>query len=103
MRTRTTRFVLLFLALSGSARAGDWPGWRGPRGDGVSDERDVPVKWSATENIAWKTPIPGKGHSSPIVWGDRVFVTTCLEDDAQRPDDPARRMLLCLDRRDGTI
>jgi outer membrane protein assembly factor BamB len=103
MRTRTTGFILLFLGLSAAVRAGDWPGWRGPRGDGVSDDKDVPVMWSATDNIAWKTPIPGKGHSSPIVWGDRVFVTTCLEEDAKRPDDKARRMLLCLNRREGAV
>jgi outer membrane protein assembly factor BamB len=103
MRLRTICLGVLVLALAGAARAGDWPGWRGPRGDGVSDEKDTPIKWSATENVAWKTAIPGKGHSSPIVWGDRVFLTTCIEEDAKRPDDKARRMLLCLDRRDGAI
>jgi outer membrane protein assembly factor BamB len=70
--------------------------WRGPLGDGRSLENTVPVKWSATENIAWKTRIPGKGHSSPIVWGDRVFVTTALEETGERA-------LLCVDRRDGKI
>jgi outer membrane protein assembly factor BamB len=94
---------LVLLVLAHTARAGDWPGWRGPRGDGTSDEGTVPVRWSATDNIAWKTPIPGKGHSSPIVCGDRVFVTTCVEEDAKRPDDKARRLLLCLDRRDGRV
>ncbi len=79
-----------------AAPAEEWPGWRGPRGDGTSAETNVPVRWSKTENIAWKTPIPGKGHSSPVVWGDRVFLTTCLEKEQQR-------VLLCLDRRDGKI
>ncbi|HZU38551.1 MAG TPA: PQQ-binding-like beta-propeller repeat protein, partial [Gemmataceae bacterium] len=59
-----------------------------------SDEKNVPVHWSATDNVCWKTPIPGKGHSSPVVWGDRIFLTTCLEQQQQRT-------LLCLDRRDG--
>jgi len=95
--------AVLVLAFSGAAQAGDWPGWRGPRGDGTSADTDVPIKWSGSDNVAWKTPIPGKGHSSPIVWGDRVFVTTCREQDAPRPDDKARRMLLCLDRREGTV
>jgi outer membrane protein assembly factor BamB len=103
MRTTTLALTLSLLVCGGAARAGDWPGWRGPRGDGSSDEKDVPVKWGATDNVAWKAPIPGKGHSSPIVWGDRVFLTTCLEEDARRPDDKARRMLLCLDRRDGRV
>jgi outer membrane protein assembly factor BamB len=103
MRLPTTCLGLLALALAAPASAGDWPGWRGPHGDGHADDKDVPVKWSATDNVAWKTPIPGKGHSSPVVSGDRVFLTTCLEEDARRPDDPARRLLLCLDRRDGKV
>lgn len=74
----------------------EWPSWRGPRGDGTSRETNVPVRWSATENVLWKVPIPGKGHSSPIVWGDRLFVTTCNE-------RAKTRLLLCLDRRDGKV
>jgi outer membrane protein assembly factor BamB len=88
--------TLLALLIVSSARAEDWPQWRGPRLDGTSTETNVPTHWSATENIRWKTPIPGKGHSSPIVWGDRVFVTTCLE--AQQ-----KRMLLCIDRVSGKV
>jgi outer membrane protein assembly factor BamB len=80
------------------ARAGDtnWPQWRGPAGDGQSAETNLPLRWSATENIAWKTPIPGKGHSSPIVWEDRIFLTTCVESEL-------KRQLLCLDRLSGKI
>jgi outer membrane protein assembly factor BamB len=103
MRLTTICLGALVLAFSGPARAGDWPGWRGPHGDGTSAEKGVPIKWSATDNVAWKTAIPGKGHSSPIVCGDRVFLTTCLEEDARLPDDPAPRLLLCLDRRDGAL
>lgn len=77
-------------------RAENWPGWRGPRGDGISFEQNLPLTWSETKNIRWKTPIPGKGHSSPIIWGERVFVTTCLEEKGER-------VLLCLNRRDGAI
>jgi outer membrane protein assembly factor BamB len=87
---------LAIVMLTATATAGEWPGWRGPRGDGTSDESDVPIHWSKTENIHWKVPIPGKGHSSPIVWGDRVFVTTCVEKER-------KRLLLCLDCRDGKI
>jgi outer membrane protein assembly factor BamB len=86
----------LVLVLAAGAPAEDWPGWRGPRGDGTSTEKGIPLHWSKTDNIAWKVPIPGKGHSSPIVSGDRIFVTTCLEKEE-------KRLLLCLDRRDGKL
>lgn len=56
-----------------------WPQWRGPRGQGISEDPDLPSAWSATENVRWKTAIPGRGHSSPVVWGNRVFITTALE------------------------
>jgi outer membrane protein assembly factor BamB len=57
----------------------NWPQWRGPEGQGISAERDLPWQWTASENVAWKTAIPGRGHSSPIVWGGRVFLTTAIE------------------------
>ena len=56
-----------------------WPRWRGPSGQGVATGGGYPDTWSATENVLWKTPVPGSGNSSPIVWGDRVFVTTAYE------------------------
>jgi hypothetical protein len=93
---------LLLLLLSPAsvllAQTENWPGWRGPRGDGTSLEADVPAKWNGAtgENIAWKTEIPGSGHSSPIVWEDRVLVVTCLENKSERT-------LLCLDRTTGKI
>jgi outer membrane protein assembly factor BamB len=95
--------VLAAAPAPASDRTGDWPGWRGPRGDGTSADKGVPVTWSDTENVAWKTEIPGRGYSSPIVSGDRVFLTTCMEEDAKQSGDPVRRLLLCLDRRDGKI
>lgn len=54
----------------------DWPWWRGPNRNGIGDETPVPTKLSVTESVIWKTPVPGRGHSSPIVVGDRVFLTT---------------------------
>jgi outer membrane protein assembly factor BamB len=63
----------------GEAKGGNWPQWRGPEGQGVSVETGVPTEWSATKNIKWKTPIAGRGHSSPIVWGKRIFLTTALD------------------------
>ena len=88
-------FIPLYFAVV-TLSAENWPGWRGPNGDGISNEKIVPKKWSNTKNIAWKKPIQGKGHSSPIVWGDRVFVTTSLTDQNER-------RLLCLDRLTGKI
>jgi outer membrane protein assembly factor BamB len=84
------------LLVAPAAQAEEWPCWRGPRRDGTSLETNVPLRWSQTENVAWKVPIPGIGHSSPIVWGDHLFVTTCLENEQQR-------LLLCLDRRTGKV
>src|SRR5438876_707177 len=94
--------TLTFFLLIPVAHAEDWPGWRGPRGDGSSLETDLPVTWGKTDNIAWKTGLPGIGHSSPVVHGDRVFVTSCLFSNKRR--EPAKdRVLLCLDRKDGTV
>jgi len=76
--------------------ADPWPAFRGPRCDGVSSEtKPFPLKWSATENVAWATPLPGAGHSSPIVWNDRIFLTSCIEKTGER-------LLLCLNT-DGKI
>ena len=96
MFARTVSIVALGIALSSPAWAENWPLWRGPRGDGTSPEKNIPTQWSPTQNIAWKTAIPGKGHASPIVWNDRVFVVTADKDKKQR-------LLLCLDRSDGKI
>ncbi len=92
--SRTTLCAVSLLATACALRAEEWPGWRGPRGDGTSTETGIPLRWSATEKVRWKAEIPGKGHSSPVVWGDRVFVTTCEEDTGER-------ILLCLDARGG--
>src|SRR5262245_19638360 len=56
----------------------NWPQWRGPEGQGISTEKGLPTEWSSTRNVMWKTPIAGRGHSSPIIWGDRIFLTTAL-------------------------
>jgi len=78
-----TRGLLLLLILTclggfGNAQT-NWPQWRGTGGSGISTETGVPLEWSESKNIAWKTAIPGRGHSSPIVWGDRIFLTTSIE------------------------
>jgi len=76
-------------------RAESWPGWRGPRGDGTCVEQGVPTNWDPAGAI-WKTELPGKGHASPIVWGNRVFTVTGMTAAKQR-------VLLCIDRTDGNV
>ncbi|MCA1567478.1 MAG: PQQ-binding-like beta-propeller repeat protein [Acidobacteria bacterium] len=71
--------VFAFAAPAVEAKGGNWPQWRGPEGQGVSVETGLPTEWSATKNIKWKTPIAGRGHSSPIVWGKKIFLTTAVE------------------------
>jgi outer membrane protein assembly factor BamB len=82
--------IMLAVALCGSLSAADWPQWRGPHGTGATDEKDLPVKWSATENVAWKAAIGGLGVSSPIVAGDRVFVTSQIGTGVRRPGNHPR-------------
>lgn len=71
--------VLLLDSTVRASGGSNWPQWRGPSGQGVSAEKNLPKEWSATKNIKWKTPIAGRGHSSPIVWGNRIFLTTAIE------------------------
>ncbi|MDQ3802929.1 MAG: PQQ-binding-like beta-propeller repeat protein [Acidobacteriota bacterium] len=92
MRRRFLVFCCAALLAPGAALAGNWPQWRGPAMNGVSDERDLPVKWTATENVAWKLPLPGLSGSTPIVWGDRVFLSVAEGDDLY---------LWCVDRAKG--
>ena len=81
MRALTRLVVFLVSALMFfSAHAEDWPRFRGPNGQGVSSEVDLPIKWSDTDNVAWKTGIPGTAWSSPIVYGAHVFLTTATEE-----------------------
>src|SRR5438132_697134 len=77
---------LMFLILTGSVslttghptfRENDWPQRRGPDFNGMA-RRDAPTQWSTTKNVKWKMEIPGKGNSTPIIWGDRIFLTTAI-------------------------
>lgn len=75
-------FLVLGIAISvesTSAQTSNWAGWRGTDGSGISTETNLPTEWSNSKNIKWKTAINGRGHSSPIVWGNRVFLTTAIE------------------------
>jgi outer membrane protein assembly factor BamB len=79
-----------------AARAENWPNWRGPQNLGISAESSLPLGWSATENIGWKVKLPERGNSTPIVWGDRIFVTQPIEAEN-------RRTLMCFRRSDGKL
>ena len=80
-RCRRSLCLLLFLTAAGAVpTADDWPAFRGPTGQGHSTERGVPLEWSESKNIVWKTPVPGRGWSSPVVAGDRVWVTTATRE-----------------------
>lgn len=87
---RSITFSLLVLFVTPHAVAGDWPQFRGPGALGISAETGLPQEWSATKNIIWKTPLPGPGSSSPIVWGDHVYVTCYSGYGLDRADAPVR-------------
>ncbi|MFQ5734132.1 MAG: PQQ-binding-like beta-propeller repeat protein [Planctomycetaceae bacterium] len=74
-------FAALFCPLiAGTALAENWPHWRGPTQNGISTEKGVPVEWSRTKNVAWKVKLPGPAGASPVVWGERVFLTSVDDD-----------------------
>lgn len=73
-----------------------WPRWRGPSGQGVVEDGGYPDRWSDTVNVLWKRPVPGRGHSSPVVWGDRIFLTTSR-------NGGRRVSILCFRRSDGAL
>ena len=68
-------FVSLALLCS-TVFAGNWPSWRGPTGNGLCAEKNLATEWSPTQNIAWKLPLPGPAGATPVVWGERVFLTS---------------------------
>ena len=72
--------LVVFLLTTGAALAPDWPQFRGPTGLGYTEEENLPLDWGgpSNKNVLWKSPLSGQGHASPIVWGDRVFVSTAL-------------------------
>src|SRR5689334_1039626 len=121
--------VLLWLvgaaACAYAASVDGWPRWRGPHDNGMA-AGDAPLHWSDTEHMAWKATVPGKGHSSPVIWGDRLFLTTAVATGAAPPtpasppegrpglrrggfggpDGPQpeqKLMVLCFDRNSGKL
>jgi outer membrane protein assembly factor BamB len=111
--------LALCLGLSPMAGAQNWPSFRGRNGSGVADGDNPPTVWDAEKstNILWKTPIPGLGHSSPVVWGDRVFITTAVSsaansqfvhgmtDTAESASDTSKHSwrVYCLDKNTGCV
>lgn len=98
---------LLLAALAVSLTGANWPTFRGPGGTASSDDRGLPETWNATENVIWKSELPGYGTSSPITWENRIFLT-CYNGyglDEAEPGEPEglRRFVLCLDRASGRI
>src|SRR5437868_1766841 len=100
MRSFVVAATLLFFPISVECRSEDWPQFRGPTGQGLSAAKHVPVRWSATENIAWKATIPGKGWSSPILIDGKVYLTTAVPGEGS-PDSPLSLRALCVDSKSG--
>jgi outer membrane protein assembly factor BamB len=104
MKYKSSMWLILTLAstlfsstlFSSAALAEDWPQFRGPGGQGRSSEVGLPLKWTDTENVAWKAEVPGESWSSPIVWGDCVFVTTAT-------DEGKSCRVLAFDRKQGSL
>src|SRR5262245_49796931 len=85
----------LLSALGTVAAAGEnWPNFHGPTNDNHSDAKDVPLTWSETDNVVWKTPIHDSGWSSPVIWGNQIWLTTAT-------DDGKQSFVLCVDRKSG--
>ncbi|HLN56765.1 MAG TPA: PQQ-binding-like beta-propeller repeat protein [Bacteroidales bacterium] len=93
----TSLFVLLLILSSFSPnQAQNWPCWRGPNGDGTSIEANLPTRWDSVTNVAWKVSVPGTGYSSPIVFKDRLFITTAIKETQEK-------ILMCYDTRNGKV
>jgi outer membrane protein assembly factor BamB len=98
-------------ALADSAADRFWPQWRGPLATGVAPLADPPLTWSETSNVKWKTPIPGEGDSTPIVWDNRVFILSAITTGkkpsapvaADAPDEIYQWVVICLDRNQGKV
>ena len=115
---RPSPSVSAILADDGSESVDDWPQWRGPLGTGVAPRANPPLEWSEDKNIRWKVALPGRGLSTPVVWGDRIFLTAAIPSGRQVPPPAGRRpgahdglpvvrrqsfVVLAVNRRDGKI
>jgi outer membrane protein assembly factor BamB len=93
LKTRAAA-TLLIAASTLAGLTEDWPGWRGAGGSGICRETKLPLHWSTNENVRWRVALPDRGNSTPVVWGERVFITQAAE---------SRRTVMCFDRRDGKL
>ena len=115
---RATLALLVVACFGAQASAANWPAWRGLNGAGVSPEKTLPLKWSDTENVRWKVKLPSAGNSTPIIWGDRVFITQANDVTQWPPKVPAnfaggssagghaiaeKRSVMCFNRTDGKL
>jgi outer membrane protein assembly factor BamB len=95
--TRTMKTIFSFVSVAvfsvAQLSAANWPAFRND-GHGISSEKNAPLKWSATENVRWRTALPDKGNASPIVWGDKVFITQAVG---------PKRTVMCFDRASGKL
>jgi outer membrane protein assembly factor BamB len=115
----TLRLAVLLLSYALFGAEGDWPRWRGPKDDGMA-RGDAPLEWGDTKNVAWRVPVPGRGHSSPVIWGDQIFLTTAVPTEgAETPAEPQQPtrgpgggaaagqehkfLVLCLNRHTGKV
>lgn len=87
---------LAFLFVTAAQSAENWPQFRGPNGDGHSDAKGLPINWSETNHVKWKTPIHGRAWSSPVIWGNQIWLTTATE-------DGTRLFAMCVDRESGKV
>jgi outer membrane protein assembly factor BamB len=119
MRRIFLLFIVLLIAAGVTAASGPdawWPQWRGPLGTGAAPAADPPTRWSEGENLRWKVSIPGRGHASPVVWGDRIYLTTAVptadgnDPETAAPEQqrrgiavsgPVRFVVMALDRATG--
>ena len=81
------------LATAAESASDNWPQWRGPNGDGIAATKSVPTTWSKSENVRWRSPLPGQGGATPVIWGDRAFVTSARGNDL---------VLICISTKDGS-
>jgi outer membrane protein assembly factor BamB len=98
MTRQIFRLLLIVLLINNLSNAWGqhWPGWRGPNGDGSSTEKDLPIEWDSVKNVVWKCKVPGTGHSSPVIWEDKLFITSALSETNEK-------ILLCYDTKTGEL
>src|SRR5579871_1444479 len=89
------RLGFWFLVLSFALTAENWPQWRGPSLNGVSEEKDLPLHWNSTEGVVWKMAMPSKSGATPIIWGNRIFLNVAEADD--------NLYLWCVDKAKGSV